>query len=551
MQGLAVVPLFAGYDLRRGGRPAVPVRRHRRPLRGDATTPPPARAACTPAPSIKLGFREGLSREATLDLAINALFKAADEDSATGGPDLVRGIYPTWPPSPPTGFERVRRRRDRRAVQRAHRGARRPARPTRRTGCPRPRPTTGAASHEHALLRRPRAGDEGPGRLRPQGHRPGPQPGRRRLRRGHPDLRREPVDARCARSARSTTASPSPASASTTSSTSSASPASATPTSRATRYSREDVDARSLANQYAQILGQVFTHEMKPMEVEILVAEVGADAEPTTSCSTSSTTARSWTRTGFTVLGGEAEAIAARLRGGVRPTSLDLAGALTAAVGALAGPDRTLDRRRARGRRARAHRRPPGLPPHRGRRAHRACSPERRVDGQPMASSRATTNRRRPRPAARRPSSDRGRTRTRARHGRGVVVVGRLAAGTADAQSSSSPSARRALAGQSSSSSGTKIVDPAERVDAVAVAAQLPHMPSAPRRAASDLGLERRRPPGHRHHSDVHPTKLPADERHGAGRCHRIPVACSPWSGASSASRTSTASPARSAASAA
>ena len=40
-------------------------------------------------------------------------------------------------------------------------------------------------------------------------------------------------------------------------------------------YSREDVDARSLANQYAQIMGQIFTHEMKPMEVEILVAEVG------------------------------------------------------------------------------------------------------------------------------------------------------------------------------------------------------------------------------------------------------------------------------------
>ena len=42
-------------------------------------------------------------------------------------------------------------------------------------------------------------------------------------------------------------------------------------------FSREDVDARSLANQYAQMLGQVFTHEMKPMEVEILVAEVGPD----------------------------------------------------------------------------------------------------------------------------------------------------------------------------------------------------------------------------------------------------------------------------------
>src|SRR6188472_3069259 len=41
------------------------------------------------------------------------------------------------------------------------------------------------------------------------------------------------------------------------------------------QYSRDDVDARSLANQYAQILGNIFTHELKPMEVEILVAEVG------------------------------------------------------------------------------------------------------------------------------------------------------------------------------------------------------------------------------------------------------------------------------------
>src|SRR5439155_12700613 len=43
-------------------------------------------------------------------------------------------------------------------------------------------------------------------------------------------------------------------------------------------FSREDVDARSLANAYAQILNQVFTHEIKPLEVEILVAEVGTTA---------------------------------------------------------------------------------------------------------------------------------------------------------------------------------------------------------------------------------------------------------------------------------
>ena len=45
------------------------------------------------------------------------------------------------------------------------------------------------------------------------------------------------------------------------------------------QFSRLDVDARGLANQYAQILGQTFTHEMKPFEVEILVAEVGLTPE--------------------------------------------------------------------------------------------------------------------------------------------------------------------------------------------------------------------------------------------------------------------------------
>ena len=62
------------------------------------------------------------------------------------------------------------------------------------------------------------------------------------------------------------------------------------------QFSREDVDARSLANLYAQYMGNVFTHEMKPLEVEILVAEVGTEPAGTSS-STSSTTASSSTRT--------------------------------------------------------------------------------------------------------------------------------------------------------------------------------------------------------------------------------------------------------------
>jgi proteasome beta subunit len=56
---------------------------------------------------VKLGFREDLERDAGVDLAINALFQAADEDSATGGPDLVRRIYPVIATITAAGFSRL------------------------------------------------------------------------------------------------------------------------------------------------------------------------------------------------------------------------------------------------------------------------------------------------------------------------------------------------------------------------------------------------------------------------------------------------------------
>lgn len=105
-------------------------------------------------------------------------------------------------------------------------------------------------------------------------------------------------------------------------------------------YSREDVDARSLGNQYAQILGQVFTHEMKPMEVEILVAEVGVIPEQDQFFHILyDGTVMDEDR--FTVLGGDADAIATRLEESWQP-ALDLEAVLAVAVRALAGPDRTL-----------------------------------------------------------------------------------------------------------------------------------------------------------------------------------------------------------------
>ncbi len=107
------------------------------------------------------------------------------------------------------------------------------------------------------------------------------------------------------------------------------------------QYSRDDVDARSLANQYAQILGQIFTHEMKPMEVEILVAEVGHDGSPDQLFHILyDGTVMDGGR--FRVLGGDAEGINARLDK-TYAVDLTLGAAVRAATAALCGPDRTLE----------------------------------------------------------------------------------------------------------------------------------------------------------------------------------------------------------------
>jgi proteasome alpha subunit len=105
-------------------------------------------------------------------------------------------------------------------------------------------------------------------------------------------------------------------------------------------FSREDVDARSLANQYAQILGQVFTHEMKPLEVEILVAELGAEpaADQLFHLLYDGTVIDEQR---FAVLGGDAEAVAERVKAGLDDET-DLASGVKIAVSALAGPERSL-----------------------------------------------------------------------------------------------------------------------------------------------------------------------------------------------------------------
>src|SRR5690606_35533824 len=106
MQGLAVVPHFAGYDRnRRSGRLfQFDVTGGRYEELHHAATGSGSLHAGT---VIKIGYRQDMEPSDAVDLAIRALFEAADDDSATGGPDLVRGIFPVVATIEEDGFSRV------------------------------------------------------------------------------------------------------------------------------------------------------------------------------------------------------------------------------------------------------------------------------------------------------------------------------------------------------------------------------------------------------------------------------------------------------------
>ncbi|HUY17259.1 MAG TPA: proteasome subunit alpha [Acidimicrobiales bacterium] len=105
-------------------------------------------------------------------------------------------------------------------------------------------------------------------------------------------------------------------------------------------YSREDVDARALANYYAQHLGDMFTEGQKPLEVEILVAQLGNKLRPTKLYrvayeGTISDEPR------FAVLGGDAETIKERFAQS-EDSLQSLTVTLRNASSALSGPDRVI-----------------------------------------------------------------------------------------------------------------------------------------------------------------------------------------------------------------
>lgn len=93
MMGMVVVPIFAGFDLRRGtgrlwGYDATGGRYEERDY---VTTGSGSLHAGT---VVKVGFSDDLTRDEAVNLAARAIWEAADADSATGGPDVLRGIYP-------------------------------------------------------------------------------------------------------------------------------------------------------------------------------------------------------------------------------------------------------------------------------------------------------------------------------------------------------------------------------------------------------------------------------------------------------------------------
>ncbi|NND75875.1 MAG: proteasome subunit beta [Ilumatobacter sp.] len=106
LRGMVVVPIFAGYDVRRecGRLWDYDATGGRYEERDYVTTGSGSLHAGT---VIKVGFEDDLTRDAAINLAARSLWEAADADSATGGPDALRGIYPVMVAIDADGLERI------------------------------------------------------------------------------------------------------------------------------------------------------------------------------------------------------------------------------------------------------------------------------------------------------------------------------------------------------------------------------------------------------------------------------------------------------------
>ena len=106
IQGLAVVPIFAGFDEKVGTG-----RLFKYDITGgryeETNYDAQGSGAKDARDSLKKLWKRDLSREEALRVALEALVDAADEDIGTGGPDLVRGIFPTLRTVTRSGFSEV------------------------------------------------------------------------------------------------------------------------------------------------------------------------------------------------------------------------------------------------------------------------------------------------------------------------------------------------------------------------------------------------------------------------------------------------------------
>jgi proteasome beta subunit len=106
MSGLVVVPLFVGWDLaqRRGRIFTYDITGGRYEEVDYYAIGSGGREA---QGAVKYGFADGMNESEAFDLALTALFEAAQEDSATGGPDPLRSVYPTVATVTANGYRRV------------------------------------------------------------------------------------------------------------------------------------------------------------------------------------------------------------------------------------------------------------------------------------------------------------------------------------------------------------------------------------------------------------------------------------------------------------
>ncbi|MET8678684.1 proteasome subunit beta [Streptomyces sp. NPDC004647] len=106
LQGLAVVPLFAGWDVDRdkGRIFSYDVTGGRSEERGFAAT---GSGSVFARGALKKLYREDLTEGQATTLVVQALYDAADDDSATGGPDMARRIYPIVTVITDEGFRKL------------------------------------------------------------------------------------------------------------------------------------------------------------------------------------------------------------------------------------------------------------------------------------------------------------------------------------------------------------------------------------------------------------------------------------------------------------